>query len=269
MFDWNQKVVAVTGGSDGFGKALARAYASRGATVCALARDEGKLQVAAAEFSDVGLKLNCVPADVTNDQSMADAVGGIAADHGRIDVWVNNVGKSIRASVLESSIETYADLMALNFYSVVRCTNLAMPQLQATSGSLVNIGSLASKTGWPRMAPYAASKHALAAYTHQLRLEGPSNVHVLHVCPGPIKRPDAGKRYDAESKDMPSSARQPGAGAKMKGLEPEQLAQRIVRACENRRPELVVPGKSRILFAIAQLSPFIGDWLLNRFTPDT
>jgi short-subunit dehydrogenase len=157
--------------------------------------------------------------------------------------------------------------MQLNFFSAVRCTQAVLPELTRSSGVLVNIGSLASKTAWPLMAPYAASKHALSAYTHQLRLEGPANVHFLHVCPGPIKRADAGRRYDAEAgtTKIPEAARRAGAGAKVSGIEPLNLARRIVSACERRQSELLVPWHSRFLFAIAQLSSTAGDWLLRRF----
>ena len=264
------KIVAVTGGSDGLGKAIVTAYAKTGATVVMLARNEQRLSEAAQMLSGAGHNVAPIVADVTDDASVKNAVAEIESKHGRLDVWVNNVGKSTRASVMDCSIELYDELMQLNFYSAVRCTQFALPLLKQSSGSLINIGSLASKTAWPWMAPYSTSKHALAAYTQQLRLEGPKNVNFLHVMPGPIKRADAGRRYDTDgaSGNISDAARKPGAGAKVKGIDPQELAEKIVDAQRRRRDELMVPSKSRILFAIAQLSPTAGDWLLKRFTPD-
>ncbi len=249
------------------GKAITTAFAQAGATVVMLARNEQRLRVAAGELNQLGHRVISIVADVTDDNSIQNAVSQIDSEFGRLDVWVNNVGKSTRASVTDCPLERYDELMQLNFYSAVRCTTLALPFLVQSSGSLINIGSLASRTAWPWMAPYAVSKHALAAYTHQLRLEGPENVNFLHVLPGPIKRADAGDRYNDQAAGMSSSARKPGAGAKVKGIDPQVLAKKIVRSEQRRQTELVVPPSSRILFAIAQLSPVAGDWLLKRFTP--
>ena len=258
----------MTGGSDGLGKAIVTAYAKTGATVVMLARNEQRLSEAAQMLSGAGHNVAPIVADVTDDASVKNAVAEIESKHGRLDVWVNNVGKSTRASVMDCSIELYDELMQLNFYSAVRCTQFALPLLEQSSGSLINIGSLASKTAWPWMAPYSTSKHALAAYTHQLRLEVPKNINVLHVLPGPIRRPDAGTRYDGQAAAVSDAARKPGAGAKVKGIEPQVLAEKIVNAEQRRQAELIVPSKSRILFVVAQLSAAAGDWLLNRFTPD-
>jgi len=92
----------------------------------------------------------------------------------------------------------------------------------------------------------------------------PQGVHVLLVCPGPIAREDAGQRYDAEASDLPATARQPGGGVKLRGIPPEQLAAKILRACEQRRAELVVPSKARWLFALAQLWPALGDRIIAK-----
>ena len=91
-------------------------------------------------------------------------------------------------------------------------------------------------------------------------------VHVLLVCPGPIARSDAGVRY--EDTDVPEAARKPGGGVRLRGIEPRKLVSRILVACEKRDVELVVPGKAKLLFAISQLSPKLGDWLITRMTRD-
>jgi short-subunit dehydrogenase len=107
----------------------------------------------------------------------------------------------------------------------------------------------------------------VAAYSQQLRYElNPLGVHVLLVCPGPIARPDAGQRYDEQASGLPDWARKPGGGVKLKGIPPEKLARRILQYCERRKPELVMPAKARILFALAQLSPTLGDWIIGRMT---
>jgi hypothetical protein len=66
--------------------------------------------------------------------------------------------------------------------------------------------------------------------------------------------------------DVPERARQPGAGVKTSAIDPRRLGRLILRACEKRKPELVVPGRARLLFALAQLFPSLGDWLVKKFT---
>jgi short-subunit dehydrogenase len=94
----------------------------------------------------------------------------------------------------------------------------------------------------------------------------PRGVHVLLVCPGPLARPDAGNRYDDQAAALPESARRPGGGARLKGIPPEKLVTKMLRYCERRKPELVMPGKARLLFAISQIAPRLGDWIVNRMT---
>jgi short-subunit dehydrogenase len=134
-------------------------------------------------------------------------------------------------------------------------------------GHVVNIGSLAAKSSARFVGAYPATKHAVAAYSQQLRLElGPEGLHVLLVCPGPVDRDDP-RLYPLEGlEDIPESARRPGAGVKVRGIPPKRLATAILRACQRRRPEIVMPAKARLLFAISQLWPRLGDWIVLRKT---
>lgn len=266
MHQWKDKVVVITGGSSGLGSALAQQFATAGARVVCLARGQEQLQATVEELTAArDLDVQSVVADVTDDQSVSSAVASVLASHGQIDVWINNVGKSLRIALADATVANFEDLMQINFYSAVRCTRAVIDELERSGGSLINIGSLASKTGWPFVSPYSASKHALAAYHHQLRLEGPAAVHYLLVCPGPIRRSDSQTRYADQAVDLPDGVAKPGAGAKVKGIAPDDLAQRIRLACEKRQLELVMPWKARIAFALSQLSPWLGDKLLRRF----
>ncbi|MFT5304260.1 MAG: short-subunit dehydrogenase [Mariniblastus sp.] len=263
MATWNNKVVVVTGGSEGLGLAISTEFANAGATVVLLARNEARLKTVCESAQANGHKFHWFVGDVTDDESVLAGVAEIVNQHGQIDVWVNNVGKSTRIKFEECRVQDYQELMELNFYSAVRCSHAATEHLAKTSGSVINIGSLAAKTGWPNVAPYTASKHALAAFSHQFRLEGPANVNCLFVCTGPIQRPDSAVRYDGQAKGLSEAARKPGAGVKLKGILPEVLARKIVRSCERRKKELVMPWKARIVFTCLQFAPSLGDLLLK------
>jgi NAD(P)-dependent dehydrogenase (short-subunit alcohol dehydrogenase family) len=264
---WQNKTVLVTGGSSGLGKAIAQAFAEAGARVAIAARRAEPLAHAAEELRNCGGAVLSIQADLTRQEDVDRMVGETVAQFGGLDVLVNNVGRSSRGSVLETPPEEFRDLIELNLIATVRCTRAAAPHLLAARGHVVNISSLGGKSAARYLGAYNASKFALSAYTQQLRLElGPQGLHVLLVCPGPLARSEV-RTYGAEQMDhLPDSARQPGGGVKTKLIEPEWLARRIVRACERREVELVVPAKARILFALLQLFPSVGDYLVKKLT---
>jgi short-subunit dehydrogenase len=267
MPDWKQKVVLISGGSQGLGLAIARAFGKRKAHVVLWARDSKRLQEAVDSLKGEGISVSSHSVDVLSDEAVQHGIESLLEQFGRLDVLVNAVGQSTRIPLAETSLETYRDFMQLNFETAVRCTMAALPSLEREHGHVVNIGSLSSKTAWPYMAPYTASKFALAGFSQQMRLEGPSSVHTMLVCPGPIRRADAGQRYRSEHTGIPDAASRPGGGAPVKGLDPEMIAQKVVRGCERRTRELILPSWLKGLFCLSQFSPSLGDWILKRVAP--
>lgn len=262
---WKMKTVLVTGGSAGLGLEIARAFGQAGARVALVARDAARLEKAKFSLTQANVECVAISADVCTDAGAAHAITATQNAFGGIDVLVNNVGVSMRGRAIDMSPSDFQKLWDANFLSAVRMTRGAAQHLIERKGSIVNIGSLASKVGSPNLGAYAATKFPLAAYSQQLRLEmSEEGLHVLLVCPGPIRRDDAGTRYHAQSANLPAGASSPGGGVKLKGLDPAYVANQIVRACERRQNELVLPWKARILFAISQLSANWGDWLLKR-----
>ena len=271
MSNWSEKVVLITGGSAGFGLALAKAYAAAGSKVVLVGRNQDRLHDAAEQLRAAGHNASTIAADVTDQADVDRLFADVRAQFGRLDLLVNNAGRSHRGRAIDTSVDEFRELLELNFLATVRCTQAAMPLLIESQGHLVNIASLAGKTVSPHLGAYPASKFPVAAYSHQLRLEMKSDgVHVLLVCPGPIARDDAGSRYDdlAEDKDIPTAAAKPGGGVKLRGLDPARLARQVVRACQRRQSELIVPGKARFLLAISSLWPRLGDWVIGKMTSD-
>ncbi|MEW4454249.1 SDR family NAD(P)-dependent oxidoreductase [Bremerella sp. JC817] len=267
MTYWQEKVAVVTGASQGFGKVLAARLIQNGCHVVMVARDSEKLERAAAEIDPEGKLSTAIPTDVTNDDSVVALFEEVRRQPGRLDALFNIAGMSSRGMVCETSIDDFLLSFDLNVLSTVRCVQAARPLLEQSRGHIVNMGSLASKSASKFIGPYATSKFALAGLNHQLRLElGESGIHVMLVCPGPIARDDAGQRYADQTDGLPDSARKPGAGVKVKSIDPATLADTILKGCEKRQTEIVWPGKARLLFAIAQLSGAWGDWVLRRFT---
>jgi NAD(P)-dependent dehydrogenase (short-subunit alcohol dehydrogenase family) len=267
MTYWKEKVALVVGGSQGLGLAIARALTANRARVIIAARGQEQLAAAAASLATSDHACGWLMVDV-HKQDQVDALSAeVICLHGRLDAVFFCVGKSDRGHATAVTAEQFAKLIDLNFLSAVRVTQAALPFLLQSRGHLVFIGSLASKTASRYLGAYPVSKFPLAAYAQQLRLElADEGVRVLHVCPGPIRRDDAGLRYDDKAADLPVVARQPGGGVKLKGLDPDWLARRILTACERGECELVVPFRARLLFALAQLSPALGDWVIGQMT---
>jgi len=264
---WTGKTCLITGASAGLGLAISRALAERDARVVMMARHEPRLFEAAEQIRVDDNNILPAVGDVTSTEDVERIRQEIHSQWGPLDLLCNCAGRSTRGEILETQPAEFQQLWEINFLSAVRFTNAFAADLIQNRGHLVNIGSLAGKLAPKYLGAYPASKFALSAYTQQLRLElGPQGLHALLVCPGPIQRADSSPRYADQSESLPDEAQRPGAGAKLRGIKPQWLAERILLACQRREPELVVPGKVRLLCALGQLSPRLGDWLLRKAT---
>jgi len=269
MTYWQNKVVLVTGGSSGLGRVIAETFHRAGAKLALVALERPDVEKAAAEIGATGIEGSTLPihADITRQEDVDRIFETVKEHFSGLDVLVNNAGRSMRGMALDTTPEQFQVLFDLNVLGTVRCTRAAAPMLLERKGHIVNIGSLAAKSAVKYVGAYPVSKFAVAAYSQQLRLElGPEGLHILLVCPGPIRRENE-RLYPLEGlENIPESARQPGAGVKVGRIDPNDLARKILTYCEKRKPELVLPGKARLLFALSQLMPSLGDWIVKRST---
>ena len=205
---WQDKVVLVTGGSSGLGRVIAEEFAAAGAKLAIVGLEPPAIQQTVAEMQSAGIDALGIPADITRQEDVDRIVPEVLDRFGRLDVLVNNAGRSMRGKLADTTAEQFRDLMELNLIALVRCTRAALGHLLERRGHVVNIGSLASKSAARWVGAYPATKFAVAAYSQQLRLElGPAGLHVLLVCPGPIARKDA-RLYPLEGlEDLPFRAR--------------------------------------------------------------
>ena len=246
---------------------IGQAFAQRGARVALVARGRDDLDTAVRALTQTGNTALAVSADLTQDEDVHRAISEVVNAWGRIDVLVNCAGLSMRGRLCDTTVDDFQRLFDINLLAVVRMTHAALPHLTQTGGSVVNIGSLAGKSAARFLGAYPASKFALTAYTQQLRLEhAEDGLHVLLVCPGPIARAEPRRYVDDDTSGLPEQVHRPGGGVKTSAIDPARLAHKIVRACERRRGELVVPWKARLLFSLSQLSSRLADWLIRRTT---
>lgn len=260
---WTNKNVVITGGSSGLGWTLGQQLIAQEANVLLVARDEAKLQDACARLATGPGQVGWVSADIGDDAAVDRLAMAARARFERIDALFNVAGSSDRGIASATPLARYRELWEMNFLASVRCTQRFLPELLRSRGHVVLVGSLAAKVAPRYLGAYPTSKFPLSAFSQQLRLEhAAEGLHVLFVCPGPIARADAGQRYSDRAENLPPAAQQPGGGAKVRLLDPVDVAARILRACESRQVELVLPAKARWLFALTQLWPAWGDRLL-------
>jgi NAD(P)-dependent dehydrogenase (short-subunit alcohol dehydrogenase family) len=161
------KVVVITGGSSGIGRATAMRVAEAGGIVVIIARDGDKLAAVHAEISAAGGICHTYSADLV-DEAACDAVARrILVDHGCVDVLINNAGKSIRRAI-ENSYDRFHDferLMRINYFAAVRLTLALLPSMaERRAGHVIAISSIAVLATSPRFAAYVASKSALEGF---------------------------------------------------------------------------------------------------------
>ncbi len=168
------KVIVITGASSGIGRAVASALAGAGATIVGVARGVDKLEEMKAEVEALGGTVQLRPTDLSDPAACKEMLDGVVEEHGRVDVLINNAGRSIRRSVMDS-LDRFHDFertMQLNYFGAIALIMAALPSMkQHGGGHIINITSIGGQTYPPRFAAYVASKAALDAYSRCLAPE--------------------------------------------------------------------------------------------------
>lgn len=203
------KVIIITGGSSGIGKALAEKFGREGSKLIITARRKEQLEDVANELRQQGIEVTPVVADASIEDDCAHVVDVAFRKYGRIDVLINNAGISMRALFEDLQLEVFKKVMDVNFYGLVNTTKYALPHILRSQGSIVGISSVNGRRATPARSAYSASKFAMIGFLESLRSEMlDRGVHVLTACPGftasNIRRAALmanGKTYGGPSRD--------------------------------------------------------------------
>lgn len=188
------KVVIITGGSSGLGKALAKRLVAQGAHLALVARDKSKLEVVKNELLAIkgsGQKIESFSCDVSSQEATEKAFHHIVLTLGEPDVLINSAGILKEGYFETLPLSTFKDVMDINFFGIIHCIKAVLPYFKKKgSGRIVNIASLGGKIGTFGYGAYCSSKFALVGLTDILRAElKPQNIMLHLVCPGEFQSP--------------------------------------------------------------------------------
>jgi len=195
----NGKVVLVTGGSDGLGRALCHGLVAEGAKVAFCGRDDARLSSTVQALSSAGGDVLAVRADVTEPEDLSRFVDAAVSKWGGIDGVVNNAGQASGAPVAQTLDADWDEDIQLKLYAAVRLLRFALPHLEVRGGSIVNTLAIAAKAPGASSAPSSVSRAAGMALTKTLSKElGSSSIRVNAVLIGLIQSGQWERRAQAQ-----------------------------------------------------------------------
>jgi NAD(P)-dependent dehydrogenase (short-subunit alcohol dehydrogenase family) len=243
------KVVAITGGARGIGKATATELVRGGATV---AIGDLDLELARATATELGPSVHAYELDVTDRESVGAFLDSVERDLGPLDVLINNAGIMPLGSFVEETDASAQRQLDINVHGVIFGMKEALPRmLERRRGHIVNIASLAGKAGFPHAATYCATKHAVVGLSEAVRAETrDTGIEISCVMPAVVNT------------ELASGVR---AGRAVKKLEPDEVAREIADALRSPRFDVFVPRSTGPITKVTSLLPRSGREAVSRW----
>ncbi len=188
MKDLEGRVVLVTGGGQGLGRAIALAFGAQGCRVVVTGRNQETLDSAAEETRRLGAEALALRCDVTQREQVESLEHEIKRRFGTVQVLVNNAGLALAVAFLKMDDRLWEEVLKVNLTGTYYCCKVFLPSMAASGwGRIINIASTVAKVAYSHIAAYATSKHAVLGLTRALAVEfARSGVTVNAICPGYI-----------------------------------------------------------------------------------
>jgi short-subunit dehydrogenase len=258
---YDGRVAAITGAASGIGRALSVELARRGAHLALSDIDESGLAETEAHCAGTGVKVTTRLVDTADAGAVVDWADAVAAEHGRVNLVVNNAGVALVSPVRSMSLDDLRWLVDVDFWGVVHGTKAFLPHLEASGeGHVVNMASVFGLVSMPAQSAYNAAKFAVRGFTDALRMEldiARSPVSCTTVLPGGVRTNIARRaRIDPAARQV---------GARVDDLarrfdlvartSPEAAARRILAAVVRNRRRVLVGNDARFLDLVSRLPP--------------
>jgi dehydrogenase/reductase SDR family protein 7B len=252
------KVVIITGGTSGIGKALAEKFGAEGSKVLITGRNQSDLEVVVNALRQKKILIHGFVADVGIEQDNKAMAAEAVRLYGTIDILINNAGISMRALFSEVDLEVVRKVMDTNFFGVLYATRYCLPEILKNRGSVVGISSVAGFRGLPGRTGYSASKFALNGFLEVLRNELiKTGVHVLTACPG-FTTSNIRKR--TLMKDGSAQGESPRQEEKM--MTAAECAHHIYTAVVKRKRTLILTSQGKMAVWLNKWWPAMADRLV-------
>ncbi len=249
------KVVIITGGSSGIGKACAYAFGRAGAKVVITGRDAKKLEEVSDGLINLGIENLTLIADVSKEENSELLAAQTIQRFGRIDILINNAGISMRALFEDLEMKVFKKVMDINFYGTVFATKYCLPHILETKGSIVGISSINGYRGTPARTAYTASKYAMQGFLESLRTEVMNRgVHVLVACPGFTSSNIRNAALVADGSVQGESPREED-----KMMSAEEVADEILKAIKKRKRDIVLTTQGKLAVFLNKWAPSLMD----------
>jgi short-subunit dehydrogenase len=256
---FQNKVVVITGGTDGIGKGLVEMLLGFGAKVSTCGRNHDKLY--ALQSAHPSYPLHTVVADVSNENDCRHFIESTQKVFGGIDILINNAGISMRSLLKDASIDVIRKVMDINFFGVVYCTKYALSSIIERKGTIVGISSIAGYRGLPGRSGYSASKFALQGWLEAIRTElADDGVNVMWVCPGFTT---SNIRNAALNEKGQPQGESPMDEDKM--MSAEEVSRHILKAIRQRKRTLVLTYTGKQTVFMNKFFPGLADKLVRKF----
>jgi short-subunit dehydrogenase len=256
---FRDKVVVVTGGTDGIGKALVDALIGMGAKVATCGRHHDKLYRLQSEYPSA--HLHTTVADVSSENDCRRFIETTIRNFGGIDILINNAGISMRSVLKEASTEVIRKVMDINFFGTVYCTRFAVDSIIARKGTIVGVSSIAGYRGLPGRSGYSASKFAMQGWLEAIKTElADDGVHVMWVCPGFTT---SNIRNAALNKDGQAQGESPLDEGKL--MSAAECAKHILKAIRKRKRTLVLTFTGKRTIFLNKFFPKLADKMVRKF----
>lgn len=257
---FEQKVVIITGSSTGIGKSLAILLGAYGAKIVLNARNPEKLAATEQELKRAAIDVIGIAADVTVETECVRLINSALQHFGKIDVLVNNAGVSMRGNLAHIVTKVVSDIFNINAIAPIILSQLALPYIKQSKGSLVFISSLAGLRGLPDISIYSASKMSLNAIAGSLRVEHyEDEIHIGLIYVG-ITEIEIGKTaIGHDGSDVLLNQR--------KGLFTNstlEVAKKIAENIAVRKKQTVIGFSGKIYFLLVRYFPELVEFLLIR-----
>jgi dehydrogenase/reductase SDR family member 7B len=237
--NFKNKKIWITGASSGIGEALAMALAEEGAHLILSARNETELK--RVKFNCIGAKqIDIVLLDIGNHADVFRIAKETIARVGNIDILINNAGISQRSLAKDTDFQVDTHIINVDLLGTIAITKAVLPSMLAQkSGHIVTISSLMGKFGAPLRSGYAAAKHGLHGFFDTLRAElFDDNIKILMVCPGFVKTNISMNAVVGDGSKQGTMDE-----ATDKGLDPEMVALKIIKAMRREKEEIYLGGR--------------------------